>query len=113
MRTPEVPYEGGGEPLRQSEEKQRCCHVNGEFQDFHLAQICSCDFPLLVLKGLYHYWTYFFVPGDLSKWRKIVHGQRGRKRLDIACQLLAILETIGYGLQAEESESSGVQSWMN
>ena len=26
-------------------------------------------FPLLVLKGIYHYWTYFIFAGDLSKRR--------------------------------------------
>ena len=25
--------------------------------------------PLLVLKGILHYWTYFNFPGDLSKWK--------------------------------------------
>ena len=28
--------------------------------DFHLVKNIS-DFPLLVLKGIYHYWTYFHV----------------------------------------------------
>ena len=36
--------------------------------NFHLLTN-MCDSPLLVLKGIYHHWTYFFCPGALTKWK--------------------------------------------
>ena len=37
-----------------------------------LASIClNIFFPLLVLKGIYHYWNFFF-PGDLGKWELLL-----------------------------------------
>ena len=48
------------------------------------------DFPLLVLKGIYHYWTYFmFCAGDFSKWSTMfgghdhVHPRAGKESVTI------------------------------
>ena len=37
---------------------------------FLFLQISVIYFPLIILKGIYHYWKYvFFLPGAFSKWR--------------------------------------------
>ena len=46
----------------------------GGIQSFHLLK--NVLFPLLVLKGIYHYWKYviYFLPGVLTKWKKANQG---------------------------------------
>ena len=41
-----------------------------DFLEPGLTSICLRQFaPLLVLKGIHHYWIYIFSPGGLSKWQ--------------------------------------------
>ena len=43
----------------------------GQTRGFHLL-IIFFNGPLLVLKGIYNYWSLLFFPGDLRKWREMV-----------------------------------------
>ena len=53
--------------------------MKNTFELFFIIIIFS---PLLILKGIYHYWTYFqiwlFSAGNLSKWGEMIPGARGK-----------------------------------